>query len=243
MTKAKELILGISPQRLQKLKGGGFGGEGAPIRVKLRGAGGEIMGGMLSVAGSQHGGTLSLAGAGTDWMKLAKKAASVAAPLSLVGGAEMAPVAAALGAFSGSGKKNKKKATVRKTKKTVGLAAEIGKILLDTAGKEKEGEALSKVGRVIAGSGKKSKKIKNTIADASQIAALLGQTSGYMTPQQAAAASAVGQLIQGSGELHGDVFQPPVQHLPPKKTTARPKVAVTGEGHTAPKKKRFTAVQ
>ena len=87
MTKAKELILGISPQRLQKLKGGGFGGEGAPIRVKLRGAGGEIMGGMLSVAGSQHGGTLSLAGAGTDWMKLAKKAASVAAPLSLVGGA------------------------------------------------------------------------------------------------------------------------------------------------------------
>ena len=87
MTKAKELILGISPQRLQKLKGGGFGGEGAPIRVKLRGAGGEIMGGMLSVAGSQHGGTLSLAGAGTDWMKLAKKSGIRRGPALARGGA------------------------------------------------------------------------------------------------------------------------------------------------------------
>ena len=232
MSPARDLILGISKGRLDKLKGGGFG-NGAPIRVRLRGAGGEMIGGMLSVAGAQHGGTLSLAGAGTDWMKVAKKAAGVAAPLSMLAGPEAAPVAAALGAFSGSGKGKKKKATVRKTKKTVGLAAEIGKILLDTAGKEKEGEALSKVGKVISGSGKKSKKVKNTIGDISQIAALLGQTSGYMTPQQAAATQAVGSLIQGSGDLHGDVFQPPAQHLPAKKTTARPKVAVTGEGHTA----------
>ena len=160
MTKTKELILGISPQRLQKLKGGGFGGEGAPIRVKLRGAGGEVMGGMLSVAGSQHGTTLSLAGAGgTNWMNIAKKAAGVASPLSLLAGPEAAPIAAALSAIAGSGKK-KKKATVRKTKKTVGVAAEIGKILLDTAGKQKEGEALSKVGRVISGSGKKATKRK-----------------------------------------------------------------------------------
>jgi len=140
-------------------------------------------------------------------------------------------VAAALGAYAGSGKK-KERATVRKTKKTVGVAAEIGKILLDTAGKQKEEEALSKVGKVISGSGKKARKAKNAINDILQIAALLGQTSGYMTPQQAAATSATGSLIQRSGDLHGDVFQPPAQVLPPKTRNARPKVAVTGEGHT-----------
>ena len=191
-----------------------------------------MVGGMLSVAGAQHGGALSLAGAGTDWMKLSKKVAGVASPLSMLAGPEAAPIAAALGAYAGSGKNKKKKATARKTKKTVGLAAEIGKILLDTAGKEKEGEALSKVGKVISGSGKKSKKVKKTIGDISQIAALLGATSGYMTPQQAAATQAVGSLIQGSGDLHGDVFQLPVQTLPPKPRNARPKLAVTGEGHT-----------
>ena len=123
----RELILGISKGRLDKPKGGSYGHTTIP--VKLRGAGGEVIGGMLSVAGSQHGGMLTATGAGNDWMKVAKKVAGVASPLSLLAGPEMAPVAAGLAAYAGSGKKNKKKGAVRRAKKTAGVAAEIGKNL------------------------------------------------------------------------------------------------------------------
>ena len=175
----RELILGISKGRMEKLKGGSYGHT---IPVKLRGAGGEIIGGMLFPS------------------------------------------------------------TARKAKKTAGVAAEIGKILLDTQGYTKEGNALSQVGRVVSGAGNKKKKVKNTIGDISQIAALLGQTSGYMTPQQAAATQAIGSLIQGSGpsDLTGDVFYPPEAVLPPRARNARPRVAVGGG---APVTKKKFAVQ
>jgi len=90
----------------------------------------------------------------------------------------------------------------------------------------------------VAGSGKKSKRIKNTIGDVSQIAALLGQSSGYMSPQQAAATQAIGSLIQGSGpsDLTGDVFYPPEGILPPKPRGARPRIAVDGGAHPQKKK-------
>ena len=236
----RQLILGISKGRMDKLKGGSYGHT---IPVKLRGAGGEIIGGMLSVAGSQHGGMLGAAGttgAGQDWAKIAKSVAGVASPLSMLAGPEMTPIAAGLAAYAGSGKKNKKK--VRRVKKSAGVAAEIGKILLDTQGYHKEGNALSQVGRVVSGAGKKTRKVKNTIADISQIAALLGQSSGYITPQQAAATQAIGSLIQGSGpsDLTGDVFYPPEAILPPRPRNARPRVAVGGGAPVT--KKRF-AVQ
>ena len=236
----RELLLSISKGRMDKLKGVSYGHT---IPVKVRGAGGEIIGGMLSVAGSQHGGMLGAAGttgAGKDWAKIAKSVAGVASPLSMLAGPEMAPIAAGLAAYAGSGKKNKKK--VRRVKKSAGVAAEIGKILLDTQGYHKEGNALSQVGRVVSGAGKKTRKVKNTIADISQIAALLGQSSGYITPQQAAATQAIGSLIQGSGpsDLTGDVFYPPEAILPPRPRNARPRVAVGGGAPVT--KKRF-AVQ
>ena len=180
----RELIFGNIERAHGKLKGGFWdtflqgGSYGHTVPVKLRGAGGEIIGGMLSVAGSQHGGMLGAAGttgAGQDWAKIAKSVAGVASPLSMLAGPEMAPIAAGLAAYAGSGKKNKKK--VRRVKKSAGVAAEIGKILLDTQGYHKEGNALSQVGRVVSGAGNKKKKVKNTIGDISQIAALLGQTS------------------------------------------------------------------
>ena len=123
----RELFLGISKGRLYELKGGAYGHTGVP--VKRRGAGGEIIGGMLSVAGSQHGGMLQATGAGADWMKIAKKVAGVASPLSMLAGPEVLPVTAGLAAFAGSGKR-KKKETARKAKKTAGVAAEIGKSCL-----------------------------------------------------------------------------------------------------------------
>ena len=87
---------------------------------------------------------------------------------------------------------------------------------------------------------RRRKKIKNTIGDISQIAALLGQSSGYLTPQQAALTQGVGSLIQGSGpqDLTGDVFHPPHAALPPRLRGARPKIAVGGGAHTK-KKTRF----
>ena len=237
----RELILGISKGRMEKLKGGSYGHT---VPVKLRVAGGEIIGGMLSVAGSQHGGMLGAAGvtgAGKDWAKISKSVAGVASPLSMLAGPEMAPIAAGLAAYAGSGKK-RRKATARKVKKSTGVASEIAKILLDTQGYTKEGEAIAQVGRVVAGSGKKARKAKNTIGDLSQIAALLGQSSGYMSPQQAAATQAIGSLIQGSGptDLTGDVFYPPEAILPPRPRNARPRVAVGGGAPVT--KKRF-AVQ
>ena len=77
------------------------------------------------------------------------------------------------------------------------------------------------------------KKVKNTIDDLSQIAALLGQTSGCMTPQQAALHQGIGSPIQGSGpqDLTGDVFHPPQAALPPRQRGARPKIAVEGGTH------------
>ena len=99
----RELILGISKGRMDKLTGGSFGHTTIP--VKLRGAGGEVIGGMLSVAGSQHGGILQATGGGNDWMKIAKSLAGVASPLSMLAGPEMAPIAGALAAYSGSEQK------------------------------------------------------------------------------------------------------------------------------------------
>ena len=239
----RELILGISKGRMDTLKCGRYGHT---VPVKLRGAGGDIIGGMLPVAGSHQGGMVGAAGttggAGADWMKIAKKVAGVASPLSMLAGPEMAPLAGALAAYSGSGGK-RRKATARKAKKATGVAAEIGKILLDTQGYTKEGNALSQVGRVVSGAGNKKKKVNNTIGDISQIAAPLGQTSGYMTPQQAAATQATGSLIQGSGpqDLSGGVFYPPEAMLPPRPRGARPRIAVDGGAH--PQTKKRFAVQ
>ena len=111
-------------------------------------------------------------------------------------------------------------------------------MLLDTQGYTKEGNALSQVGRVVSGAGNNKKKAKNNIGDISQIAALLGQTSGYMTPQQAAATQAIGSLIQGSGpqDLSGGIFYPPEAMRPPRPRGARPRIAVGGGAH--PQKKR-----
>ena len=72
------------------------------------------------------GGALSLVGAGqsggkTNWGKISKTAAAVASPMVMMGEPEMAPVAAELGAYAGSGKK------ARRTKKTLDMAAQIPK--------------------------------------------------------------------------------------------------------------------
>lgn len=246
----RELIVNLTKNRMAKLP---EYGETIPIKIKGAGKSGEyhavmvnpIKGGMLSAAGTR-GGMLSAAGAQqhggkTDWLKLSKKAAAVASPLSMLAGPEAAPVAAALGAYAGSGKRKKQ---VKKVKKGVDLAAQIGAIIAESQGYQKEADAARAVGKVInKGAGKKSKKVKNTIGDLSQIAALLGQTSGYMTPQQAAATQAVGSLIQGSGpqDLTGDVFHPPEAILPPRPRGARPKIAVDG-GAVPPKKKPRFAV-
>ena len=68
----------------------------------------------------------------------------------------------------------------------------------------------------------------------SQIAALLGQTSGHMTPQQAALTQGIGSLIQGSGPQDSTrgVFHPPQGALPPRQRGSRPKIAVEGGTHT-----------
>ena len=163
----------------------------------------------------------------------------------MLAGPEMAPVSAGLAAFAGSGKKKKvgvSKKTGKKVKKGIDLAAQIGSIIAESQGYNKEADAMQRVGKVVAnrGGGKKTKKVKNTIGDLSQIAALLGQTSGYMTPQQAALTQGIGSLIQGSGpqDLTGDVFHPPQAALPPRPRGARPKIAVEGGAHTK-KKARF----
>ena len=87
---------------------------------------------MISAAGArQAGGKLNL-------LNLSKKAAAVASPLSLLAGPEMAPVAAALGAYAGSGKRQKK---VKAVKKNVDLAAQIAAIVAQSQGYEKEAGA------------------------------------------------------------------------------------------------------
>jgi len=80
-------------------------------------------------------------------MKVAKKAAGVAAPLSMLAGPEAAPVAAALGAFSGSGKGKKKKATVRKTKKPLALPRRLERFFLILLGKKKKEKHYRRLGR------------------------------------------------------------------------------------------------
>ena len=246
------MIVTMTKNRMDKLNQ--FGGGPIPIRVKGAGKSGEFTavmvpknsGGMLSppdarwdasAAGVQSG--------GTNWLNVAKKASAVASPLAMLAGPEMAPVSAGLAAFAGSGKKKKvgvSKKQGKKVKKGVDLAAQIGSIIAESQGYNKEADAMQRVGKVVAnrGGGKKTKKVKNTMGDLSQIAALLGQTSGYMTPQQAALTQGIGSLIQGSGpqDLTGDVFHPPQAALPPRPRGARPKIAVEGGAHTK-KKARF----
>ena len=196
----------MTKNRMDKLNQ--FGGGAIPIRVKGAGKSGEFTaimmpkntGGMLSAAG-MHGGMLSAAGmqrGGTNWLNVAKKASAVASPLAMLAGPEMAPMSAGLAAFAGSGKKKKagvSKKQGKKIKKGVDLAAQIGSIIAESQGHNKEADAMQRVGKIVAnkGGGKKTKKkVKNTLGDISQIAALLGQSSGYLTPQQAALTQGVG---------------------------------------------------
>ena len=73
----------------------------------------------------------------------------------------------------------------KKVKKGIDLAAQIGSIIAESQGYNKEADAMQRVGKVVAnrGGGKKTKKVKNTIGDLSQIAALLGQTSWLSSPR------------------------------------------------------------
>ena len=247
----REMIVTMTKNRMDKLNQ--FGGGPIPIRVKGAGKSGEftammmpkgsggmlsaagMQGGMLSAAGSQHGGK-------TNWLNVAKKASMVASPLAMLGGPQMLPVSAGLAAFAGSGKKKKagvSKKQGKKIKKGVDLAAQISSIIAESQGYNKEADAIQRVGKVVAnrGGGKKTKKVKNTIGDLSQIAALLGQTSGYMTLEQAALTQGIGSLIQGSGpqDLTGDVFHPPQAALPPRPRGARPKIAVEGGAKKRPR--------
>ena len=251
----REMIVTMTKQRMDKLNQ--FGGGPIPIRVKGAGKSGEftavmvpknsgdmlsavgMRGGMLSAAGTQHG--------GTNRLNVAKKASAVASPLAMLAGPEMLPVSAGLAAFAGSGKKKKagvsKKQGNKKIKKGVDLAAQIDSIIAESQGYNKEADAMQRVGKLVAnkGGGKKTKKVKHTIGDLSQIAALLGQTSGYMTPQQAALTQGIGSLIQGSGpqDLTGDVFHPPQAALSPRQRGARPKIAVEGSTHGTKKNARI----
>ena len=68
-------------------------------------------------------------------LNLNKKASAVASPLSMLAGPEAAPIAAALGAYAGSGKQHKKAKSV---KKNVDLAAQIVAIVAQSQGYEKE---------------------------------------------------------------------------------------------------------
>ena len=99
-------------------------------------------------------------------------------------------------------------------------------------------QCVRKVSANKGGGGKKTKKANNNIGDLRQIAALLGQSSGYLRPEQAALTQGVGGLIQGAGpqDLTGDVFFPPPQAaLPPRPRGARRKIAVDGGGKIKPR--------
>ena len=52
----------------------------------------------------------------------------------------------------------------------------------------------------VAGEGKKSKKAKSTANTAAQLGAMLGYSSGALTPEQAQMLSATGNIIAGSGK-------------------------------------------
>ena len=86
-----------------------------------------------------------------------------ASPLAMLAGPEMLPVSAGLAAFAGSGKKKKvgvSKKQGRKIKKGVDLAAQIGPIIAESQGYQKEAGAMQRAGKVVAnrGGGKKTKK-------------------------------------------------------------------------------------
>ena len=246
----RELIVNITKNRMAKLP---EYGEHIPIKIKGAGKSGEFhavmvnptkKGGMLSAAGVS-GGMLTAAGATqhggkTNWPNVAKKASAVASPLAMLGGPEMLPISAGLAALAGSGKKKK---TAKKVKKGVDLAVQIGALLAESQGYQKEAETARAIGKVVKGSGSKSRKAKNTVGDLASIAALLGQTSGYLTPAQAQTANLIGQVVKGSGpqDLTGDVFHPPEAILPPRPRNARPKIAV--DGGAAPTKKKILVSQ
>ena len=235
----KELIVSLTKNRMEKLPS-----YGRHVPIKLRGGGHEYHAVMLNPAHSgsgYHGSGVNVAGAGvnvagagvnlagmeggkTNYLKLSKKVAGVASPLAMLAGPEALPVSAGLAAYAGSGKKAKK------TKKGIDQAAQIAAILAASQGFDKEAQAMSQIGKVV-GSGKKSKKAKKTVDTAAQIAAILGQTTGAMTPEQAAATSAIGSLIgQGIGELTGSVPDMTVPALPPRKA-GKAKLAVSGGAH------------
>ena len=105
-------------------------------------------GGMLSAAGVR-GGMLSAAGmhrGGKNWLNVTKKASAVASPLAMLAGPEMLPpVSADLAAFAGSGKKKKlgvSRKPGKKIKKGVDLAAQIGSIIAESQGYNKEADAM-----------------------------------------------------------------------------------------------------
>ena len=167
----REMIVTMTKNRMDKLNQ--FGGSAIPIRVKGAGKSGEFTalmvpknsGGMLSAAG-MHGGMLGAAGAqrgGTNWLNVAKKASAVASPLAMLAGPEMAPVSAGLAAFAGSGKRKKvgvSKKQGKKVKKGIDLAAQIGSIIAESQGYNKEADAMQRVGKVVAnrGGGKKTRR-------------------------------------------------------------------------------------
>ena len=207
------MIVTMTKNRMDKLNQ--FGGGAIPVRVKGAGKSGGFTammapknsGGMLSAAGA-HGGMLSAAGmqrgGKANWLNVAKKTPAVASPLAMLSGPEMLPVSAGLAAFAGSGKKKKvgvSKKQDKTIKKGADLAAQVGAIIAESQGYNKEADAMQRVGKIVAnkGGGKNTKKVKNTIGDLSQIAALLGQSSGYLTPQQAALTQGVGSLSRVRG--------------------------------------------
>ena len=154
----REMIVTMTKNRMGKLNQ--FGGGPIPIRVKGAGKSGEFTavmvpkhsGGMLSAAG-MRGGMLSAAGTqrgGTNWLNVAKMASAVASPLAMLAGPEMLPASAGRAAFAGSGKKKKAgvgKQQGRKIKKGVDLAAQIGSIIAESQGYNKEADVMQRVGK------------------------------------------------------------------------------------------------
>ena len=165
------MVVTMTKNRMDELNQ--FGGGPISIRVKGASKSGEFAalmmpknsGGVLSAAG-MHGRMLSAAGmqrGGTNWLNVAKKASAVASPLAMLAGPEMAPMSAGLAAFAGSGKKKKagvSKKQGKKIKKGVDLAAQVGSIIAESQGYNKEADAMQRVGKIVAnkGGGKKTKK-------------------------------------------------------------------------------------
>ena len=128
-----------------RVKGAGKSGEFTAVMVP------KNSGGVLSAAG-MRGGMLSAAGTrrgGTNWLNVAKKASAVASPLAMLSGPEMLPVSAGIAAFAGSGKKKKagvSKKQGKKIQKGVDLAAQIGSIIAESQGYNKEAKVREAAG-------------------------------------------------------------------------------------------------